>query len=66
MDVNERFLDLYLVLAPELDDSVSSVESLSDHLVGLHKLVQLLGEILIVDLQNSDVVVYCVDLSLEI
>jgi len=47
-------------------DSSLAVKSHSDSLVGLHKLIQLFGELLILHSDDSNMVVKRVDLNLEV
>ena len=58
--------ELLVVACSDLLDSGFSVESHSDCLVGLDKLVELLGELLILDGDDSDVVVQRVDFDLQV
>jgi len=57
---------LSLVLLSYLLHPVLSVESHSDSLVGLDELVELLGEVLVLQLQHPNVIVEGVDLGLQV
>lgn len=50
----------------DLLNSVLAVKTHADSLVGLHELVKLLGKVLVLKLQNADVVVKSIYLSLEV
>ena len=55
-----------LIPLSNLLNSSFAVQSLSNCLVGLHKLVELLGELLILDSNDSNVVVQGINLHLQI
>ena len=54
-----------LVLLSDLLDPIFTVETHADGLIGLNELVKFLGEILILELQHSDVIVKSIDFSLK-
>lgn len=55
-----------VVSSSDFLDSSLAVKSHSDSLVGLHKLIQLFGELLILHSDDSNMVVKRVDLNLKI
>ena len=55
-----------VVSGSDLLDSGLAVQSLSDSFVGLHELIEFLGQLLILVGNHSDVVVEGVDLDLQI
>lgn len=66
MDHANRVCQLLVVSSSDLLNSGFSVQSHSDSLVGLHELVQLFGQLLVLHGDHSDVVVQGVDLNLKI
>ena len=61
-----RLLQIVVVPLTNLLDAVLSVQSLPDDLVGLHKLVDLLGQLVVLVTDNPDVVVHRFDLNLKV
>ena len=61
-----RLLQIVVVSLTNLLDAVLSVQSLPDDLVGLHELVDLLGQLVVLVTDNSDVVVHRFDLNLKV
>jgi len=61
-----RLLQIVVVPLTNLLDAVLSVQSLPDDLVGLHKLVDLLSQLVVLVTDNSDVVVHRFDLNLKV
>jgi len=64
--VVEGLLELVVVSLADLVNAVLPVQSLSDHLVRLHKLVDLFGKLIVLVGDDSDVVVHGVDLDLQV
>ena len=50
----------------KLVDTIFPIEALSDHFVGLHKLVNFASEFVILVADDADVVIHRVDLHLEV
>ena len=66
MDSTDGRVELMIVSGSDLLDSGFAIQSHSDSFVGLHKLIQLLGQLLVLHSDDSDVVVQGVDLDLKV
>lgn len=66
MNYTNGLSKLLIIASSDLLDSSFSVESHSDCLIGLNKLVQFLGEFLILNSDDSDVIVEGINLDLQI
>jgi len=66
MDVVNRISNLLFVSLSDLLYSRFAVQSLSDSLVGLHELVELLGQLFVLDGDYPNVIVQGVDFNLEV
>jgi hypothetical protein len=55
-----------LIFDSDFHDSVLAVKTHTDRFISLNKLVKFLGQVLILQLQHSDVIVESIDLSLEV
>jgi hypothetical protein len=66
VDLSDRLLQVVVVLLAEFHHAVLAVQSLSDHFVRLHELVDLAGELVVLVANHSNMVIHRVDLYLEI
>ena len=61
-----RLLQIVVILLTKLIDTVLSIETLTDHFVCLHELVDLASKFIVLVADDSDMVVHGVDLDLEV
>jgi hypothetical protein len=66
LNLRDGLLQIVIVLLSKLHHTVLAVQSLSDHLVCLHELVDFAGQFVILVANHSDVVVHRVNFNLKI
>ena len=66
VNFRHRLLQVVVILMAKLVDTIFPIEALSDHFVGLHKLVNFASEFVILVADDADVVIHRVDLHLEV
>lgn len=64
--MGEGLKELLFILGPQIQNSISPVESHSNSLISLYELVKLLCEVLILSTEHSDVVVESVNFYLNV
>jgi len=66
VDLSDGLLQVVVVLLAEFHHAVLAVQSLPDHFVCLHELVDLAGELVVLVAHHPNVVVHRVDFHLEV
>ena len=64
--LSHRFMKVVLISLSEFLNSVFTVKSLSDNFIGLHELVNLSSEFIVLMSDNTDVVVHGVNFNLQV
>ena len=62
----QRLVQLVVVLLTDLLNTVLSIQPLSNDLVSLHKLVNLLGKLIVLVADDANVIVHGVNLNLQV
>ena len=66
MDLLNRLRQVVIVLLAKVGDTMLAIQTLSDHLVRLHKLIDLASKLVVLVANDSDMVVHRVDFDLQV